>query len=112
MRNETEKDTSGDGCVFRACRTIHLQSVPGLHELRFSSHPLWTVNEKHEVDLVFQRGQDSGFLVEWTAMFSFRHEATPSAVSPVNRFGKYLVELHSLRFELFKVSSSLQGLHL
>ena len=59
------------------------------------------------VGLVFQRGQDSGFLVEWTAMFSFRHEATPSVVFPINRSGKYLVELHSIRVKLSKGKSSL-----
>lgn len=63
------------------------------------------------VGLVFQWGQDSGFLVEWTAMFSFRQEATPSVVSPTNRSAKYLVELHSPGVKLSKGNSSLWGLH-
>lgn len=44
-------------------------------------------------------------------MFSFRHEATPSVVSAINRSGKYLVELHRLRFKLSKGNPSLWGLH-
>lgn len=44
-------------------------------------------------------------------MFSFRHEATPSVVSPTNRSGRFLVELHSLGVKLTKGNSSLWGLH-
>lgn len=63
------------------------------------------------VGLVLQRGQDSGFLVEWTAIFSFRQEATPSVVSPINRSGKHLVELHSLGVKFSKGNPSLWGLY-
>ena len=44
-------------------------------------------------------------------MFSFRRETTPSVVPPINRSGKYLVELHSLGVRLSKGNSSLWGLH-
>lgn len=38
--NETEKGITRDGCVFRVYRTTHLQSAPGLRELRLSSQAL------------------------------------------------------------------------
>lgn len=71
----------------------------------------WKVWCCFDVYLVFQRVQDSGFVIEWTAIFSFRHEAIPSVVSPVKRSGKYLLLLHSLRIKLSRSKSSPWGLH-
>jgi len=59
MRNK--KGITGDGCVFRACRTTHLQSAPGLLELRLTSQVF--------IDC---KGKESGRF-GWFGWFGFPH---------------------------------------